>query len=280
MSHTAQLIPRLLEAGEPAATFIVMAAYLKRGHNWPVREMRDYLAARIVFGVWTLALAYGPRFFAAHRSQWAWIPVCGYWLGYFILMGFLYRVAGAALRDLLRPLPALLRLGQTGYRWIVAAGLLLAIPGAIRVVMSFPSRQFTLALFHFKGSIAAAQLLPVGFVTAIAFRLGFRLRSRMGGLLVGLCLEPAAGTITSWFHLAGTWGWTNLAQETATYAALLLWAIYAFLPDEEPPQVQRSDTLRMWEQIAGRALTQPLIVHRPGTKSPDSANAGKTKRAS
>ncbi len=275
-----QLILRPLELGEPAAIFGVLAACRKRSRRQFLPEVGDYLIARFGFALWFLVLTYAPQFFAVRWLHSAWLYVCGYWLGYFVVMGYLFRVGRAVLRHLLSPLSGLLTLGETGYRWIVAAGILLTIPDAIGVPLTLSTHRVPIALFRFTGAIGLAQLLPIGFVTALGLRLGLTLRSRLFALLAGLCIEPSMTLITSWFHVAGVSGWTNLAQEGATYGALLLLTAYAFLPEEVATAFRWSDTLRMWDRIAHSALTRPLIVHRLESKPPEGAGPGPTQRAS
>lgn len=257
MSSSALLVLQALNYAEPVLTLLAVATYWRmRGGSRP-RAMGAYLAVRLICLLVLDTLLLGPGSLPLSRqARYAWY-YGAWWVGEILLAWLLLRVAGEELRNVLGALPGIRRFVQVGYRWLIAALLLMMIPVAVGVnIWRGPGPDVT----HLIGAISLTELVPLLFVLTVGLKMGTPWRSRFCGILLGLSLEPAVDAVNIWFYALGQnlLNWNNLIHQTATDLALMVWVVYFLAPMPEVVTRAPSAKLLQWDQIARKALKHRL----------------------
>lgn len=242
----------------------VLAAWLRPGLRFLFPAMRDYLVARTVATSLAAAMVDWPWRLPVSKLAWDWIYFCGFWFSDFVLIFLLARAAGAALRMVLQPVAGLQALGVLAYRWLLVAIALFMLPAAARVAIDIPRADFSDILYRFMTGFSTAQLLPLGFVMAAAWKFRLPLRHRIFGMLLGLSCEPLMDVAIPWWSQGDViWSSRNLIHEFGTYAGLTTWLVYLLLPAARNQSASApSARILQWNEMANWSLRHGSLRFR------------------
>jgi hypothetical protein len=255
MPEFAVILLKLLVICEPPLTAAVLIAFLRGRPPRMLNPMRSYLVGRLVLASLQVALICAELYLAPGPQFWKAVYFYVWLAGILIILFLLYRAAAAVLSVLLQDVPGLRAMARLLYRWLVVVAVLMVVPAAATLSRALIRHRPVMALMlQLVRAYALAELLPLLFTIMVAAKRRLSLRTRIFGILLGCCLEPACYLARSWFTDGHFWGWGNFWTQLVTDCTLLLWLLYFSRPEGPVLLAPASPNMLHWDRIAHRTL--------------------------
>jgi hypothetical protein len=245
------------------ATFAVFCRpNLRKHYPW----LFSYLCVRAVTGLVVDFLFYGPLL--ASPMTYTKIYFLVQWSNYVISAILLFLSCLDVYKQAMAPLPGLVRMGTTVFRWAAVASILVTAT-TLTSIISGPQALVQIGMQMMR-CVWTAELCLLAFLILSMKALGLSLRSRPFGIAMGLGMMAAIDCVE--FGMAGMQlsmsPSTQTAFEAATVLTLCLWIAYSTIsePVRKPITVAVNSAIYKWDQIAsalGHKGTQVAVQPSP-----------------
>jgi hypothetical protein len=227
--------------------------------------MFSYLCVRAVSAVLLDFLLKGPLL--ASVDAYTKIYFVVHWASYLISSVLLFLACLDVYRQALAPLPGLVRLGSTVFRWAAIASILVTAT-TFTAVTAGPDMFIKIAI-QLMRCVGTSELCLLAFLLLSMKAIQLSPRSRAFGMAVGLGVMAAidcaeSGVVTMQLSVNPVF---QTMLELGGVFALVLWIAYAALPEpaRKTVTVRADSAIYKWDQIAsalGHKGTQ--VVMQPG----------------
>jgi hypothetical protein len=212
--------------------------------------MFSYLCVRAITGVIIEFLLFGPLIASPEIYTKAYFVV--HWTSYLLSAGLLFLCCLDVYRQALAPLPGLVRLGSTVFRWAAIASLLVTAT-TFTSVNAGPGMFIKIAV-QLMRCVSTSELCLLAFLLLSMKAIALSPRSRPFGIAVGLGMIAAIDCAVSSFAVLQV-GINPVVQTSFEFAGLLtlvLWIVYAVMPEpaRKPVTARADSTIYKWDQIA------------------------------
>jgi len=231
---------------------------LRKAYPWLFR----YLGVRAVTAVFVWFLLYGPMIASPRAYTVAYFLL--HWISYVVSAVLLFLSCLDVYRQAMAPLPGLVRMGTTVFRWAALASLLVTATTLTSITLG-PGMIVQLGIQMMR-CVATAELCLLAFLTLSMKAIGLTPRSRSFGMALGLGFIAATDCIQS--SLIGVQAAlgpnAQMAFECTGTITLALWIAYTVLPEpaRKPITVAVNSAIYKWDQIAsalGHKNTQVAV---------------------
>jgi len=225
-----------------------------------------FLCVRMVTVVIVELLLYGPLLASPMAYTKAYFLV--QWCSYPVSAVLLFMSCLDVYRQAMAPLPGLVRMGTTLFRWAAVASILVTAT-TLTTISSGPQALVQIGMQMMR-CIWTAELCLLAFLILCMKAIGLSLRSRPFGMAIGLGLMAAINCIE--FGVAGVGisltPSAELLFEGATIFTLCLWITYSTVsePSQKPLTLPVNSAIYKWDQIAsalGHKGTQVAVQPAP-----------------
>lgn len=222
---------------------------LRKAYPW----LFSYLSVRAVTGVLVWFLLYGPMIASPRAYTVAYFFV--HWTSYLVSAILLFLSCLDIYRQAMAPLPGLVRMGTTVFKWAALASMLVTATTLTSVTVG--SGMVVQIGIQLMRCVATAELCLLAFLTLSMKAIGLSPRSRPFGMALGLALMAASDCVQSSLigvHIALS-STVQIAFECASTLTLAVWIAYTILPESvrRPVTLPVNSAIYKWDQIA-RAL--------------------------
>jgi hypothetical protein len=219
---------------------------LRKAYPWLFR----YLCVRAVTAIAVWFLLYGPLLASPELYTKAYFVV--HWASYLASAALLFMSCLDVYRQAMAPLPGLVRMGTTVFRWAaLASGLVTAT--TLTSITPGPGMLMQVGTQMMR-CVGTAELCLLAFLMLSMKAIGLSPRNRPFGMALGLGLMAAGDCVQS--SLVGMQVAlgvpAQLLFEAAAVATLLVWVGYAVIPEpaRKPVTVAVNSAIYKWDQIA------------------------------
>ena len=228
----------------------VCAVFLRPSLRQRFPWMFSYLCVRAITGVIIEFLFFGPLIASADLYTKAYFVI--HWTSYLLSAVLLFLCCLDVYRQALAPLPGLVRLGSTVFRWAAIASLLVTAT-TFTSVNSGPGMFIKIGI-QLMRCVGASELCLLAFLLLSMKAIGLSPRSRPFGVAVGLGIMAAIDCAESSFAVLQV-GLSPAVQTSFEFAGVLtlaLWIVYAVIPEpvRKPVTARADSTIYKWDQIA------------------------------
>jgi hypothetical protein len=246
-----------------AASAVFFRPNLRKHYPW----MFSYLCVRAITAAIVEFLLYGPLL--ASPLTYTKVYFVVHWGSYLVSSILLFLSCLDVYRQAMSPLPGLVRMGTTVFRWAAIASALVTAT----TLTSIPSGPETLIQIGIQmmRCVGTAELCLLAFLMLSMKAIGLSPRSRPFGMALGLGVMAATDCIQS--SVAVLRVTMNPSVQTlfegTSILTLGLWIAYSVLPEpaRKPITVAVNSTIYKWDQIAS-ALGHRAQVALPSTAAP------------
>jgi len=208
-----------------------------------------YLGVRAITAVLVWFLLYGPMIASPHAYTVAFFLV--HWTSYLTSAVLLFLSCLDIYRQAMTPLPGLVRMGTTVFKWAAVASILVTATTLTSITVG-PGMIVQIGLQMMR-CVGTAELCLLTFLTLSMKAIGLSPRSRPFGMALGLGIMAASDCIQS--SLVGVQVSLNSGQLAFEYSAALtlaIWITYTVIPEpaRKPVTVPVNSAIYKWDQIA------------------------------
>ncbi|HTJ30600.1 MAG TPA: hypothetical protein VL346_08875 [Acidobacteriaceae bacterium] len=231
---------------------------LRKAYPW----LSSYLALRAITSILVWFLLYGPVLTTTRAYTIAYFIV--HWTSYLASAVLLFMSCLDVYREAMAPLPGLVRMGSTVFKWAALASALVTATTLTSVAFG-PGMVVQIGIQMMR-CVATAELCLLAFLILSMKTIGLSPRNRPFGIALGLGLIAASDCIQSsligvHFTLSST---GQVAFESISVLTLAIWVAYAVLPEpaRKPVTVAVNSAIYKWDQIAsalGHKNTQVVV---------------------
>ncbi len=235
---------------------------LRKNFPWMFR----YLSVRAITGVIVVFLLSGPEI--ASPTTYDKIHFVVYWASYLVTAVLLFLSCLDVYKQAMAPLPGLVRMGTTIFRWAALASILVTATTFTSVTVG-PDMLVGIGI-QLMRCVGTAELCLLAFLLLSMKAIGLSPRSRPFGLALGMGTMAAADCVQS---IVATMHVTinptlDAAFEWVSILALGLWTVYVALPEQvrKPVTLPVNSAIYKWDQIAsalGHKGTQVALEPAP-----------------
>ena len=231
-------------------SFIAFGLFFRRKLRDAYPWLFSYLTVRAVISVLVWFLLYGPMIASPRAYTIAYFFV--YWIGYLISAGLLFLSCLDVYRQAMAPLPGLVRMGTTVFKWAAIASILVTATTLTSITVG-PGMVLQIGLQMMR-CVSTAELCLLTFLTLSMKAIGLSPRSRPFGIALGLALMAASdcvqASLTSAHVAISTPG--QIAFECISALTIGIWIAYTILPEpvRKPVTVPINSAIYKWDQIA------------------------------
>jgi hypothetical protein len=231
---------------------------LRKAYRW----LFTYLGVRSVTAVLVWFLLYGPMVASPHAYTVAYFMV--HWTSYLVSAVLLFLSCLDVYREAMAPLPGLVRMGTTVFRWAALASLLVTATTLTSITLG-PGMIVQIGIQMMR-CVGTAELCLLTFLILSMKAIGLSPRNRPFGVALGLGFMAAADCIQS--SLIGvqiTLGPAGqIVFESVASLTLAVWIAYSLMPEpvRKPVTVAVNSAIYKWDQIAsalGHKNTQVVV---------------------
>ena len=226
------------------------AVFLRPGLRKQYPWLSSYLCLRAVTGVIVDFLLYGPLL--ANPMTYTKIYFLVQWSNFVISAILLFLSCLDVYKQAMAPLPGLVRMGTTVFRWAALASLLVTAT-TLTSISSGPQALVQIGMQMMR-CVWTAELCLLAFLILSMKSLGLSPRSRPFGMAMGLGMMAAIDCIE--FGIGGMRLSLSPSIQTvfeaATVLTLCLWIAYSTIPEptRKPITVAVNSAIYKWDQIA------------------------------
>jgi hypothetical protein len=229
-----------------AASAFFFRSSLRKHYPWMFR----YLCVRAVTAIIIEFLLYGPLLASPLTYTKMYFVV--EWSSYLISAVLLFLSCLDVYRQAMAPLPGLVRMGTTVFRWAAIASVLVTAT-TLTSITSGPQALVQIGV-QLMRCVGTAELCLLAFLLLSMNAIGLSPRSRPFGMALGLGMMAAidcveSGVAAMKFTMSPT---AQTAFEAATVATLCVWIAYSALPEpaRKPITVAVNSAIYKWDHIA------------------------------
>jgi len=225
-----------------------------------------YLCVRSGTALAVAFLLYGPLL--ASPAAYTRIYFVVHWASYVVSAVLLFLSCLDVYREAMTPLPGLVRMGTTVFRWAAVASLLVTATTLTSVSLG-PGTVIQVAVQMMR-CVGTAELCLLAFLVLSMKAIGLSPRARPFGMALGLggmaIIDCVASSVAA---LAGAISPVeHFAFELGTVGTLAVWIAYAALPEpaRKPVTVAVNSAIYKWDQIAsalGHKGTKVVVQPTP-----------------
>ena len=229
-----------------AASAFFFRSSLRKHYPWMFR----YLCVRAVTAILIEFLLHGPLLASPLTYTKMYFVV--EWSSYLISAVLLFLSCLDVYRQAMAPLPGLVRMGTTVFRWAAIASVLVTAT-TLTSITSGPQALVQIGV-QLMRCVGTAELCLLTFLLLSMNAIGLSPRSRPFGMALGLgmmaaidCVESSVAAMKFTMSPAA-----QTAFEAATVVTLCLWIAYSALPEpaRKPITVAVNSAIYKWDQIA------------------------------
>ena len=219
---------------------------MRKAYPWLFR----YLCVRAVTAVAVWFLLYGPLL--ASPELYTKIYFVVHWVSYLASIPLLFMSCLDVYRQAMAPLPGLVRMGTTVFRW---AALASALVTATTLTSITPGPGIVMQIgVQMMRCVGTAELCLLAFLMLSMKAIGLSPRNRPFGMALGLGLMAAGDCVQSslvTMHMP-MGASAQLFIEAAGVAILAVWITYSVVPEpaRKPVTVAVNSAIYKWDQIA------------------------------
>ncbi|HTV06923.1 MAG TPA: hypothetical protein VME86_16255 [Acidobacteriaceae bacterium] len=259
---------------EPWLNFIALMALLKAGLSRRFPAMRIYLALRCFTDVALFFILQENHFIAVSVRTQTLTYIYAYWSLYVLGAVAIFFALQEIFKAVMEPVPGLQRLGLIAFRWVSVASVVILLAMAVRPGQRQGTDLFLATIsLQLMRCVSILEICLLAYLALSVHSLGRSFRGRLFGLGLGFGLEAAGELIFSLMSSkpGPLWSLANLFLMTAGTAAVMVWAVYLFLP--EPAEERSAITLPVtspllrWNDIALALGQRPANVALGATSS-------------
>ena len=231
---------------------------LRKAYPW----LFSYLGMRAVTAVLVWFLLYGPMIASPESYTKAYFLV--QWISYPVAAVLLFLSCLDVYRQAMAPLPGLVRMGITVFRWAALASILVTAT-TLTSISAGPGMLIQLGIQMMR-CVGTAEICLLAFLILSMKAIGLSPRSRPFGIALGLGLMAISDCIQ--FSLlgviSGLGSAAQIALECGAVLTLGVWITYSILPEpvRKPVTVAVNSAIYKWDQIAsalGHKNTQVAV---------------------
>jgi hypothetical protein len=229
-----------------AASILFFRPNLRKHYPW----IFSYLCVRAVTAVIVEFLRFGPLL--ASPLTYTKMYFIVEWSSYLISAILLFLSCLDVYRQAMAPLPGLVRMGTTVFRWVAIASLL--VTATTLTSITFGPQALVQIGLQMMRCVGTAELCLLAFLVLSMKAIGLSPRSRPFGMALGLGMMAAADSIESTMaamHLTMSPA-MQIIFECTSVLTLGLWIAYSALPEpaRKPITVAVNSAIYKWDQIA------------------------------
>jgi hypothetical protein len=245
---------------------VVCAVFFRPSLRSRFPWMFSYLCVRAIAGLLVEFLFKGPLL--ASPEAYTKIYFVVHWAAYAISAVLLFMACLDVYRQALAPLPGLVRLGSTVFRWAAIASLLVTAT-TFTAVTNGPGMLTKIGI-QLMRCVGTAELCLLAFLLLSMKAIQLSPRSRAFGIALGLgvmsaidCLESSIASLQIGINPV-----VQTTLEVGGVFSLALWILYAALPEpaRKTVTVRADSAIYKWDQIAsalGPKGTQVVMQPSP-----------------
>jgi hypothetical protein len=245
-----------------AASVLFFRPNLRKHYPW----VFSYLCVRAITAILVEFLLYGPLLASplAYTKMYFLVE----WSSYLISAILLFLSCLDVYRQAMAPLPGLVRMGTTVFRWAAIASIL--VTATTLTSITFGPQALVQIGVQMMRCVGTAELCLLAFLMLSMKAIGLSPRSRPFGMALGLGIMAATDCIESTVaavHLTMSPAMQTIF-ESASVVTLGLWIAYSALPEpaRKPITVAVNSAIYKWDQIAsalGHKGTQVAVQPSP-----------------
>ena len=245
-----------------AASVLFFRPNLRKHYPW----MFSYLCVRAVTAIIVEFLLYGPLLASplAYTKMYFLVE----WSSYLVSAILLFLSCLDVYRQAMAPLPGLVRMGTTVFRWAAIASVL--VTATTLTSITFGPQALVQIGVQMMRCVGTAELCLLAFLMLSMKAIGLSPRSRPFGMALGLGIMAATDCIESTVaavHLTLSPAMQTIF-ESSSVVTLGLWIAYSALPEpaRKPITVAVNSAIYKWDQIAsalGHKGTQVAVQPSP-----------------
>ncbi len=235
---------------------------LRKSFPW----MYSYLLVRAMTAVIVEFLLFGPLL--ASPMAYTKIYFVVHWSSYLMTAVLLFLSCLDVYKQAMKPLPGLVRMGTTIFRWAALASILVTATTFTSVPLG--PALLTGVCIQFMRCVGTAELCVLAFLILSMKAIGLSPRSRPFGLALGMGMMAAIDCVQSIVAAMGSTMNPGLQAvfEAGSVLTLGLWTAYAVLPEPVRKTVTLpvNSAIYKWDQIAsalGHKGTQVALEPTP-----------------
>jgi len=245
-----------------AASVLFFRPNLRKHYPW----VFSYLCVRAITAILVEFLLYGPLLASplAYTKMYFLVE----WSSYLISAILLFLSCLDVYRQAMAPLPGLVRMGTTVFRWAAIASIL--VTATTLTSITFGPQALVQIGVQMMRCVGTAELCLLAFLMLSMKAIGLSPRSRPFGMALGLGIMAATDCIESTVaavHLTMSPAMQTIF-ESSSVVTLGLWIAYSALPEpaRKPITVAVNSAIYKWDQIAsalGHKGTQVAVQPSP-----------------
>ncbi|HEY9127598.1 MAG TPA: hypothetical protein VIM62_10760 [Acidobacteriaceae bacterium] len=235
---------------------------LRKAYPW----FFSYLTLRAVTSILVWFLLYGPMIASPRAYNISYFLVR--WTSYLVSAVLLFLSCLDVYRQAMAPLPGLVRMGTTVFRWAALASVLVTATTLTSVAFG-PGTVVQIGIQMMR-CVSTAELCLLAFLTLSMRTIGLSPRNRPFGMALGLGVMAASDCVQSsligaHFTISPA---AQVAFESVSSLTLAIWIAYTVLPEpvRKPVTVPVNSAIYKWDQIAsalGHKNTQVVVQPTP-----------------
>jgi hypothetical protein len=245
-----------------AAFAVFLKPDLKKNYPWMFR----YLAVRAITAVIVEFLLYGPLLSTPLIYTQIYFVV--HWASYLVSAVALFMSCLDVYRQAMAPLPGLVRMGTTVFRWAAIASILVTAT-TFTSITSGPEMVTQIGI-QLMRCVGTSELCLLAFLLLSMKAIGLSPRSRPFGMALGLGLLAGIDCAQS-SAIVMQFAVNQLGQalfEVGSVLTLAVWIGYSALPEPSRAPVALTETspIYKWDQIAsalGHKTPEPVLQPAP-----------------
>lgn len=235
---------------------------LRKAYPW----LFAYLGVRAVTATLVWFLLYGPMVASPEIYTKAYFLV--HWTSYLVSAVLLFLSCLDVYRQAMAPLPGLVRMGTTVFRWAALASILVTAT-TFTSITSGPGMIIQIGVQMMR-CVGTAEICILAFLILSMRAIGLSPRNRPFGIALGLGLMAVSDCVqfSLLSTLSGLGSLGQIALESGAVFTLVVWIVYAAVrePERKPVTVPVNSAIYKWDQIAsalGHKNTQVAVQPTP-----------------